>query len=63
LTRERDERIIVAPMTHVFAAERNSQGLALRFVALACLSGECLEQETMPERRDHADTGRPIARW
>jgi hypothetical protein len=50
-------------MTHVFAAERNSQGIALRFVALTCLSGECLEQETMPERRDHADTGRPIARW
>jgi hypothetical protein len=45
-------------------AERELQGQALSsFGARTCLSGRGLSNEPQPERRDLADTGKPVERW
>jgi hypothetical protein len=51
-------------MARIRTAERTLQGQALSsFGAVACLSGSHLDHEMNPERRDAADTGRPVVRW
>jgi hypothetical protein len=49
-------------MARIFTAERKQQGIALRFVALACRTGQHLSYEDQPERRELANPGMPGAR-
>jgi hypothetical protein len=51
-------------MARIFTAERKLQGRSLSsFVALACASGQYLDHEAKPGRRELADAGRPVVRW
>jgi hypothetical protein len=65
LTDARQWRTISFPMARLLTAERTLQGQALSSGgAFACFPGKDLAYKAMPERRDFANTGRPVVvRW
>jgi len=50
-------------MSRIFIAEKLLQGRTLEFGASACMPARYLSHEDQPERRELANTAKPVVRW